>query len=195
MPMADNLGTKGPVAVLDFEASSLLRGSYPIEVAVAFADTGLVASWLIVPTGTWAARGIWSPEAERVHGISRGDLAAGGHPVSEVCAALEACVLGYHVLSDATGLDGNWLRTLYAADGRVPPFSLASFWEEAQNLSGIGWPGLAGVVPNPEVDRALEIARQRYPVEHRAGDDARRLAEALRILGRTEPEERPRPRR
>jgi hypothetical protein len=37
------------IAVLDVEASSLMPGSYPIEVALAYVADGTVKSWLIRP--------------------------------------------------------------------------------------------------------------------------------------------------
>lgn len=182
-----------PMAVLDFEASSIGPSSYPIEVGVAFVESGETLSCLIRPDPMWASSGFWAPEAERVHGISRTELLSGGDDPTKVCEWLERAVQWHTVLSDATGLDGAWLRKLYEADGRQPPFALASFWEAAQDASGVGWPGMTGINQNPEVDRALELSRQRFPREHRAGDDARRLAEALRILLAVEPRPRAEP--
>lgn len=65
---------------LDFEASSLSKQSYPIEVAWVFED-GRHRSHLIRPTPEWTD---WSHEAEQIHGISRSLLLTEGHSVHDV---------------------------------------------------------------------------------------------------------------
>lgn len=70
---------------LDIEASGLRRGSFPIEVGVAWlsiVDIGSRAE-LIEPAPHWN-RSSWSPDSEAVHGISRGVLACRGRPAEEV---------------------------------------------------------------------------------------------------------------
>ncbi len=52
---------------LDFEASSLSKQSYPVEVAWVFED-GRSRAFLIRPAPDWTD---WSSEAEAIHGISR----------------------------------------------------------------------------------------------------------------------------
>ena len=59
---------------LDFEASSLGKNGYPIEVAWVFED-GDSESFLISPIGRWTG---WDAAAEAIHGISREQLAAEG---------------------------------------------------------------------------------------------------------------------
>jgi hypothetical protein len=55
------------VLCLDFEASGLGPGSYPIEVAIADCESGECTSWLIRPTETWLSEGIWSEDSFDVH--------------------------------------------------------------------------------------------------------------------------------
>ena len=65
---------------LDFEASSLSKHSYPIEIAWVFED-GRSRSLLIGPEPNWTD---WSETAEGIHGISRDKLADEGVRVSLV---------------------------------------------------------------------------------------------------------------
>jgi hypothetical protein len=55
------------IAFLDFEASSLGKQGYPIEVAWVFAN-GEEESHLIRPAEAWTD---WDVKAGRIHGISR----------------------------------------------------------------------------------------------------------------------------
>ncbi|MET0379714.1 MAG: hypothetical protein ABW049_12050, partial [Spongiibacteraceae bacterium] len=54
-------------AILDFEASGLGGGTYPIEVGYVLGD-GRSACYLIRPEPDWQG---WSADAEKLHGISR----------------------------------------------------------------------------------------------------------------------------
>ena len=107
---------------LDFEASSLLPGSFPIEVAWVLED-GSGESHLIRPADGWLdpARGNpgWSPQSERVHGISLSTLAEDGKPAEKVAAMAQAVLSSPQVLacSDAPSHDAYWLQRLYEAGG------------------------------------------------------------------------------
>jgi hypothetical protein len=161
-----------PVATLDFEASALPGpGSYPIEVAVAFVDECAVRSWLIRPRPEWLANGIWDPAAARLHGITREMLTAEGQAPERVAAELQASLDGFSVITDAVSADTFWLELLF--DGR-PPFRLGALRDLLISRSH---PQAIG-----EVERAEEIALRRFPQQHRAGPDAQRMAEAIRIF-------------
>ena len=58
------------IVFLDFEASSLSKHSYPVEIAWVFED-GRSRSFLIKPKSGWTD---WSADAEKIHGISRDRL-------------------------------------------------------------------------------------------------------------------------
>jgi hypothetical protein len=170
--------TAQPIAALDFEASSLPGpGSYPIEVGIAFAADGATRSWLIRPELGWAAVGIWDPAAERLHGLTRDTLKRDGQPVEEVTVELAAAVAGHAVVSDAATADGYWLQMLYAATGRKPPFRIAPLAPLLKDIIAATGDAAAG-----DIERAAALALQRFPERHRAGPDARRLAEIIRIL-------------
>ena len=164
-----------PLAIIDLEASAFpLPGSYPVEVALAFVESGTVRSWLIRPTEQWLTRGFWDPASENVHGISVEKLLSEGHAIEEVQMELAAAAVGHRVFSDAVGSDGYWLRALY---GGPPPFNVGNIYEVIRTLTDDRRDrGLQGAA------EAERMAAFRYPERHRAGPDARRWAELLRIL-------------
>lgn len=161
--------------VVDVEASALGRGSYPIEVGVAWLD-GRVMSWLIRPTAEWLERGVWDPAAEVLHGISLEQMAAEGRPAAEVAEGVMAALSGQLPYSDAVGADDAWLASLMAVTGHSYP--------RLEPLDDL----LREVTTGSDKDRAAEVeqamteASARWPRRHRAGDDAARLAETVRIL-------------
>ena len=78
---------------LDFEASSLAKKSYPIEVAWVFED-GRDESHLIRPPLRWDD---WDAEAEAIHHIPRATLEAEGTP-HDIVARRMVEVLSGHAL-------------------------------------------------------------------------------------------------
>jgi hypothetical protein len=166
------------ILCLDFEASAIGKGSFPIEVAVAEACTGALHSWLIRPTDQWLAVGVWSEESAAVHKIGRTELLLDGLPVARVAAELTARCKGRRVLSDAADFDGAWLATFYeAAQGEEAPFALHDFHTFAWQLALC-----AGRRPDIAYVRSELEAQIRFPMIHRAGADARCLAEMLRLI-------------
>jgi hypothetical protein len=110
----------------DAEASSLRKLGFPIEVGWCNAG-GLREAHLIRPASDWTE---WSPASERIHGISREQLAAEGEPVELVTrrAATALSKEGHAVLSDAVHYDQIWLDRLLAADGGGIPVHLLDMW-------------------------------------------------------------------
>lgn len=113
---------------VDFEASSLLPGSFPIEVA--WVDMhGHGESYLIRPADEWlddrlGNAGVlptgWSYQSEAVHGISLDMLMREGAALERV-AKRAVDVLsprGVMAFSDAPGYDGAWMDELLAAGGQ-----------------------------------------------------------------------------
>ncbi len=101
------------IVCLDFEASELGLGSFPIEVAVAEAKTGAISSWLIRPTDYWLRTGYGPKSRPPFHKITRGEIVRDGLPIIEVASELSARCEGKRVLSDAPEFDGAWLARLY----------------------------------------------------------------------------------
>lgn len=105
---------------IDVEASGFGPGSWPVSIA--WCDNqGEIRSVLIRPDAAWTH---WSPEAERVHGISRERLMREGLPPAEAEARLALDLRGALAFSDAPDFDSAWIGTLYAALGRQMPFRI-----------------------------------------------------------------------
>ncbi|WP_262298631.1 3'-5' exonuclease [Microvirga sesbaniae] len=98
---------------LDFEASSLGKQGYPIEVAWVFAN-GEEESHLIRPAEAWTD---WDVKAGRVHGISREQLNAEGEPLDEVARRMVSVLTGRALYATAPSWDGKWLSKLLRAAG------------------------------------------------------------------------------
>ncbi len=98
---------------LDFEASSLSKLSYPVEVAWVFED-GRSRSFLIRPAPDWTD---WSSEAEAIHGISRELLEKEGVAVSLIAEEMVETLLDHDLYASAPSWDGKWLSALLRAAG------------------------------------------------------------------------------
>jgi hypothetical protein len=104
---------------LDFEASSLSKRSYPIEVGWVFED-GRSESHLIRPALDWTD---WDDAAEAIHHIGRATLLADGSPHNAVAERMIAELTGHDLLASAPSWDGKWMSTLLRA-ANLPPHSL-----------------------------------------------------------------------
>jgi hypothetical protein len=101
------------IVFLDFEASSLGKHSYPIEIAWVFED-GRSRSFLIKPKPGWTD---WSADAEKVHGISRDRLQEEGSDVELVVRELMAELSGNELYASSPSWDGKWLSALLRGGG------------------------------------------------------------------------------
>jgi DNA polymerase III epsilon subunit-like protein len=158
---------------IDFEASSLSRRSYPIEVAWVF-ENGDAESHLIRPAPGWID---WDPNAQAIHGIDRASLEREGTPHDIVARRMVELLAGHDLRTSAPSWDGKWLSVLLRGAG-LPRHSLRlrdndeALVEAAQAI-------LRGAVPEAELDRAARdlIARveprETEPRAHRALADAR----------------------
>ncbi|WP_458098262.1 transcriptional regulator [Roseomonas sp. WA12] len=173
------------IIFLDFEASSLDAGSYPIEVGWV-TEGGDGEAHLIRPAPGWEE---WSEASERIHGLSRGRLAREGSPV-EVVARRVHQVLGADgvvVASDAARWEQRWLDRLMAAAGvahaiRVVELERDILVPEARRLLRRAPPeGSPGhhLARGTLLDRASDIIGDaqhaegnRRRLRHRALDDA-----------------------
>ncbi|CZT36739.1 3'-5' exonuclease [Rhizobium sp. 9140] len=98
---------------LDFEASSLGKKSYPVEVAWVFED-GTSRAHLIRPTPDWTD---WSMKSERIHGLSRRRLHLEGTPVADVARDMLETLEGHALYASAPSWDGKWLSVLLRTGG------------------------------------------------------------------------------
>jgi hypothetical protein len=103
----------GMKVFLDFEASSLSKRSYPIEVAWVFQD-GRSESHLIAPAPGWDD---WSATAEAIHGISRERLLESGEPHRAVAARMVEALDGHDLFASAPSWDGKWMSYLLRSSG------------------------------------------------------------------------------
>ena len=155
-----------PVRVLDFEASCLPQGGYPIEVGIATWDSpeADICTWssLIKPTKEWVRYGLWFAESQELHKIKPSSLADGLEPkrIMEILNALTP--IGASYLCDGGKFDQYWLDRLIAAaeeaaeDDVTPHFSLIGWYKFCKCWKDSGGPE---IVPTGDIP-------------HRAGPDA-----------------------
>lgn len=175
---------------LDFEASSLARDSYPIEVGWAGED-GSQEAHVIRPAPGWSD---WDAAAQAIHRISREQLLEKGEPHDQVARRMLDALGEEDVYVTAPSWDGAWLSRLLRAAG-LPRHALRL--HEADDAHVAGALEILGGDPADPLARAgaldlLLEARRRIdaaPPAHRALADAireravffevRRLARAI----------------
>jgi hypothetical protein len=160
-----------PLYMIDFEASSLEPGGYPIEVGLALwpAADEPIFSWssLIRPTDDWLKHGDWSKASREVHGISQNEaVRTGREPVKVAKAINEALSQSGVVWCDGGPYDAQWARTLFKAAGLKMVCPLGD------------WHQLVAAVGGEARENALEWL-ERIPPRHRAREDAEHLLHAL----------------
>jgi hypothetical protein len=101
------------IVFLDFEASSLGKRSYPIEVAWVFED-GRSEAHLIHPAPSWTD---WDEAAEAIHHIPRSTLLNEGEPHDAVARRMAEELAGHDPLASAPSWDGKWLSVLLRSAG------------------------------------------------------------------------------
>jgi len=161
------------LAFLDFEASSLARHSYPIEVAWVFED-GRSEAFLIRPAAAWTD---WDPAAEAIHRISRTTLKRDGIAHDVVAGRMLEALAGHDLFASAPSWDGKWLSALLrAAD--YPRHSLR-LRDSEEALLEAATRILAPVVPPDELGSVvgaliakIEVRPKGLPPAHRALADA-----------------------
>lgn len=156
--------------IVDFEASGLLSGSWPIEIGLAGFSDGSLWSWssLLRPENSWDPAA-WSPESAAIHGISR-DALEEAPQAAEVARIAAHYLEGRVVVSDAPRYDGYWGRCLFETIvlqfPRITDFDLVANNVAAGSLT---------------VLQQIYTALDRTDIPHRAGPDALRLLSALTI--------------
>ncbi len=151
-----------PILFLDFEASSLLPGSWPVEIGYAWFADGRVETRavLIAPRADWSADA-WCPDAEQIHGLTLQDLEAGAS--ADAVAAETDVFAHFEVVSDNHVWDQRWLDRLRGDRPRIEVRPLRAAMRERLDDDTAG-------------AMAQTLFRSTSP--HRAAGDAARLAEA-----------------
>ena len=174
------------IVFVDFEASSLGKGGFPIEVGWA-ADDGSEESHLIRPAPGWEE---WSAEAERVHGIALERLLREGAPHEVVARRMVDVLTGHDLYASAPSWDGQWLSRLLRAAG-LPRHALRlRDTEEAHQLVALA--ALEGASVPVGIRRdlledilgAVRRTAEEEPPAHRALEDASRELRLWRDVSR-----------
>lgn len=158
-----------PLLFLDFEASSLGRGSWPVEIGYAWIDADRVRSraTLIAPRAEWSMTE-WSEVSARVHGIPLAAIRAGAR--ADAVAAETDGFARFEVVSENAVWDQRWLDRLRAGRGpRIPVRPLREALRERLDDAGAN---------------AAAQALFRSTGPHRAGPDAERMARAWLVATR-----------
>jgi hypothetical protein len=174
------------IVFLDFEASSLGKGGFPIEIGW-IAEDGAEESHLIRPAPGWEE---WNADAERIDRIPLQRLLDEGTPHDTVAHRMTERLTGHHLFASAPSWDGQWLSKLLRAAG-LPRHALRlRDTEEAHRLAAMSALKSAGVPEGlrPDlVDRILgeawRSAEEEAPA-HRSLDDAPRELRVWRDVGR-----------
>lgn len=152
-----------PLLFLDFEASSLSRDSWPVEIGYSWIADGRIwtRSSLIAPRPEWPLSE-WSEVSARVHGIAQADLWAA--PMADDLAVETDWFAGFEVISENPAWEQLWLDRLRA--GRYPQIQVSSLRRALRER-------LDEVAATAVVQSLF-----RSTAPHRAGPDAERLARA-----------------
>lgn len=94
--------------ILDFEASSLSDGSYPISAGLVI--QGKVYYWVIKPLPDWVD---WSLPSQAIHGIKRSEIEELGMPAAEVFKQMAELLKDVpSIYSDNPYWESRWLKCL-----------------------------------------------------------------------------------
>lgn len=158
---------------LDFEASSLKKNGFPIEIGWVFED-GVSEGHLIRPAHGWTD---WDPGAEAIHGIPRERLEREGAPHDVVARRMVEVLSGHNLYASAPSWDGKWLSLLLRAAGlprhilRLRDTEAAQAESAAALLDPLLTPGEAsGAIA--EIIAEVRAEAERSAPRHRAVDDA-----------------------
>ncbi|NTF17044.1 hypothetical protein G6L37_01200 [Agrobacterium rubi] len=158
----------------DVEASSLHKGSHPIEVASCGLDM-VPEAMLIRPLDHWDD---WSVASQAVHNITQEMLRRDGIDAKLVALRVNALLAGNFVFSDAPEFDGNWFMRLFVDVDVKPMFRI-------QDYDALFLPcrKIAATFMGPQrlaaLTRKVDLV---YLHTHRAADDALRMAAGVRVL-------------
>lgn len=165
---------------IDFEASSLEPGSYPVEVA--WSDChGEIESHLINPYAIddWTD---WDPCAQDVHGLSRSYLSQHGKHPFTVAKRMNKMLADKIVYCDGGEFDKNWCYTLFSAVGLTSKFELydvQKIWHDELSDEYLLRDRLC---QNNLADIKNQARIQCGLPAHRAGNDVAYLVELWRII-------------
>ena len=158
--------------ILDFEASGLMKGSYPIEIAW-IRDNKKSISTLIKPSGNWLLNeSLWSERSQGVHGIARDTLVNEGLEIKSVIDLILNDIKEYETIySDNPFFEQQWLDRLFDEAGISHNYIVRDFKVMLDNISD----------PYSMEDAFIQ-ARKISPPTHRAQRDVEYLLTVYDIL-------------
>lgn len=167
------------IIFLDFEASSLGKESYPIEVGWVFASGG-EETHLIRPAPSWTD---WSAESEATHHLTRDRLLAEGTPHNEVAKRMIDVLSGHALFATAPSWDGQWLSRLLRGAG-LPRHALRLQDSDVAHEDAIMQILREAGVPERELAALAKtiLGQARLKDEADGAPDHRALADAKREL-------------
>jgi len=164
---------------LDFEASSLGKKSYPIEVAWSDPD-GKIESHLINPyhVDDWED---WEPSAQQVHGLSRNYLSYHGKEPKPIAERMNNVLHDQTVYTNAPEFDSFWCMRLFDAMNMKPSFTFDHIETLLQEiLPAEYW--LTDKSGCTHIGHIYKKAREQCGLAaHRARNDVAYLIEAYKI--------------
>ena len=171
---------------LDFEASSLRKNGFPVEVGWVFED-GASEGHLIRPAPGWSD---WDVAAEAIHGLSRERLEREGVPHDAVARRMVETLGPHDLYASAPSWDGKWLSLLLRSGGfprhtlRLRDTDVAQ-QESAESLFASRLPKAEVARIVAEIMAAVRADAEKTRPRHRAVDDAeeerRRWLEVCRL--------------
>lgn len=158
---------------LDYEASGLERGSYPIQIGWCN-ENGVGESHYIIPKDEWIYWDFYAQQA--IHGISRNTLFTKGKPIEIVIDLMEKALVDHEVYCDGGSHDKYWHQQLYGED--IPAVLLSDYFFLMHTIVK---PFELNPVPVNWYQEIREAARQVIEPNHDALTDCRYLAAGYRI--------------
>lgn len=160
--------------IIDFEASSLSRNSYPIEVAWG-SSRETVTTFLLNPdkmTG-WTD---WSSKSFEFHGIQRNQLLECGEDPKQVAKILVRDLAGKSVYSDEPRFDNMWKDRLLSDTGYDPSLI------RIKNLKYYLNKMIKVHSPRKKFNDVFEEFTSKKSIHHRAGSDVKWLLEFVEFV-------------
>ncbi len=154
--------------VIDFEASSLSRNSYPIEVGVT--NGTRVYTSFIRPMDHWED---WSLESAEIHHIDRRTLFSDGVDAKAIAHMLNGILAGQNVYCDNAEWDGFWANVLFSDNGIHQNFAI----KDIRGLFIGDDDGVESLIRQRE-----KLIQSGNFILHRALDDAQLLWKALNAI-------------
>jgi len=156
----------------DVEASGLMRGSFPVNIA--WSLYGEVNHILIRPADGWNTD-LWDAVAESIHGMSLQYLRRHGKDVRRVARSLNDALRGTPVYCDSAERDAAWTDMVFAASGTRREFEIRSV---GPLIGGLG-------VTASEAYASFEASRDTHPPD---GDATQGVHHLVSVVDRLQKE-------